>query len=181
MTAKTIVRFSRKAPAPGKVLLGGTEIPLSGRGLRDVRRRRIAMIFQDPKAHIDPLYRTGDHLVEGLRAQRGPRKSPRRARRWVARQRGNRRSRTRIPRVSGRSLGGMLQRVMIAGALTGDPELVDRRRADDGARRHHQLEIVGFWPGYVVSTAVRASSSPTISTLAAALCDRVRHVRGTDR
>ncbi len=146
MTARTIVRLLPKGSTlSGKVLLGGTEIPLSGRGLRDVRRRRIAMIFQDPRAHIDPLYRTGDHLVEGLRAQERTTKESAKSKALVLLANVGIDDPERVFRAYPAEVsGGMLQRVMIAGALTGDPELVIADEPTTALDVTTQAEIVAL-------------------------------------
>ena len=175
MTAKTIVRLLPKGTTlSGKVLLGGTEIPLSGRGLRDVRRRRIAMIFQDPKAHIDPLYRTGDHLVEGLRAQERTTKESAKSKALVLLASVGIDDPERVFRAYPAEVsGGMLQRVMIAGALTGDPELVIADEPTTALDVTTQAEIVALLARLCREHA-RASLFITHDLdLAAALCDRV--------
>ena len=175
MTAKTIVRLLPKGTTlSGKVLLGGTEIPLSGRGLRDVRRRRIAMIFQDPRAHIDPLYRTGDHLVEGLRAQERTTKESAKSKALVLLANVGIDDPERVFRAYPAEVsGGMLQRVMIAGALTGDPELVIADEPTTALDVTTQAEIVALLARLCREHA-RASLFITHDLdLAAALCDRV--------
>jgi peptide/nickel transport system ATP-binding protein len=42
-------------------------VALSDGEMRDVRGRRISMIFQDPMTSLDPLQRIEDHLVEAIR------------------------------------------------------------------------------------------------------------------
>jgi oligopeptide/dipeptide ABC transporter ATP-binding protein len=126
MTARTIIALLPPgASRSGSVQFAGQELPRDERGLRQIRGRKIAMIFQDPRAHIDPLYRNSAHLIEGLRAYRGMSKVEARV------------EATRLLNSVGiveaervlsaypwQVSGGMLQRVLIAGALTGDPDLL---------------------------------------------------------
>ncbi|MCB2055842.1 MAG: ABC transporter ATP-binding protein, partial [Geminicoccaceae bacterium] len=53
----------------GRVLFDGRDLltmDLDAR--RDIAGRRIAMIFQDTLAHLNPVYRVGWQIAEGLRA-----------------------------------------------------------------------------------------------------------------
>ena len=175
MTARTIVRLlPNGARLTGKVLIHGTEIPLSGRALRDVRRRRIAMIFQDPRAHIDPLYRAGDHLVEGLRAQKSITRESARSEALLLLGSVGIDDPERVFRAYPAEVsGGMLQRVMIAGALTGDPELIIADEPTTALDVTTQAEIAALL-GRLCREHGRGSLFITHDLdLAAAVCDRV--------
>jgi oligopeptide/dipeptide ABC transporter ATP-binding protein len=76
-SGKSVTALStlRLVPLPGRVV--GGEIRLRGRNLallpdheiRDVRRRDIAMIFQDPSSFLNPIMTIGDQIGEGLDGQ----------------------------------------------------------------------------------------------------------------
>ena len=83
LTARTALgMLPRGARATGRVTAAGVDVLAAGRtDLRALRRTRASMVFQDPRAAINPLRRVGDHLTEGLRAGRCARRRARRRRR----------------------------------------------------------------------------------------------------
>lgn len=116
----------RSAKVTGSVLLGGAEIiDAPPAVLEPLRGGRIAMIFQDPAASLNPVHRIGRQIAEALALHRGM--TGPQARAEVIRLL----DQVGIPDAKNRSnayphelSGGQNQRVMIAMALAGEPELL---------------------------------------------------------
>jgi oligopeptide/dipeptide ABC transporter ATP-binding protein len=176
MTARTVLGLLPPgARARGEVLLDG--VGLTGaprRLLREVRARRVAMIFQDPRAHIDPLWTSGDHLTEGLRVHGGLSRGDARRKALglladVGIVDGERVLRSYPSQLS----GGMLQRVMIAGALAADPELLIADEPTTALDVTIQAEIVAIFDGLRRDRGLSILFITHDLELASAICDRV--------
>ncbi|MFC9582141.1 ABC transporter ATP-binding protein [Streptomyces yangpuensis] len=118
--------FPAGADITGQVRVAGTAVVgADAAALRDVRTNKAAMIYQDPRAALNPVRRVGDFLTEPLRLAHG----------W-SRARAAARAAELLDAVGlpdpDRHLeqyphelsGGMLQRVVIAAALTTEPRLL---------------------------------------------------------
>ena len=176
MTARTIVRLlPEQARSTGTILLAGTDLlRLSSRALRSVRAERVAMIFQDPRAHIDPLWTVADHLTEGLRAHKGLSRgaSRRRAAELLA-DVGIADVHRVLAAYPSQLSGGMLQRVMIAGALAGEPELIIADEPTTALDVTIQAEIVAIFDALRRERGTAMLFITHDLELAAAICDRV--------
>ncbi|MEV7121664.1 ABC transporter ATP-binding protein [Kitasatospora griseola] len=112
------------ATAAGRVLVDGRDVLTMDPGqLRALRTGRAAMIFQDPRAAINPLRRIGDFLTESVRLN-GVMSTADADRRAVELLDAVGLRPDLLRRHPGQLSGGMLQRVMIAAALMGDPGLL---------------------------------------------------------
>lgn len=59
----------------GKIIFNNESIlDKSPEEMREIRRRHISLIFQDPTAALNPVYRIGDQIVEALQLSKGLRK-----------------------------------------------------------------------------------------------------------
>ncbi|MFE5581811.1 ABC transporter ATP-binding protein [Kitasatospora sp. NPDC056531] len=112
------------AETEGKVLVDGQDVlTMDPDRLRALRTGQAAMIFQDPRAAINPLRRIGDFLTESVRLT-GTMSATDADRRAVELLDAVGLGPELLRRYPGQLSGGMLQRVMIAAALMGDPVLL---------------------------------------------------------
>ena len=76
MTARAIGRLLPDgARSEGTVTFDGADVGrLDGKALRGYRGQ-VAMVFQDPRAHVNPVRRIGDFMTEALRTNAGVQKA----------------------------------------------------------------------------------------------------------
>ncbi|MFQ5644421.1 MAG: dipeptide ABC transporter ATP-binding protein [Thiogranum sp.] len=151
MTALALLRLLPQPAgkiAGGSVRLNGEELlSLPETGMRAVRGGRIAMIFQEPMTSLNPVMSIGEQIAESLEQHKGLRGSQ-------ARQRvvellddvGIPDAARRYGEYPHQLSGGMKQRVMIAMALAGDPDLLiadEPTTALDVTIQAQVLELIG--------------------------------------
>ncbi len=110
----------------GSVKLNGQELVGAGeKTMKDIRGNRISMIFQDPMTSLNPTYTIGHQLTEGIRLHTGRngRQSYDRAVEMLSLV-GVNDPRKRMKQYPHALSGGMRQRVMIAMALSCEPDVL---------------------------------------------------------
>jgi len=133
VTARSILRLlPETATTRGAVVLsrkdGASEadvVTLSERQLRQVRGRDAAMVFQEPGSVLNPVYKVGWQIIEGLRAHSGLSRAEARTKTIdVLRRVGIPDAEERIDYYPHQFSGGQKQRIVIAQALVLDPGVI---------------------------------------------------------
>jgi oligopeptide/dipeptide ABC transporter ATP-binding protein len=129
VTALSIIGLIQKPVArivSGEVLFNGRDLtPLTERELEDVRGSQIAMIFQDPMTSLNPTLTIGLQITETIRRHFDVSKQEARKRALGLLEEVHiANAAKRLDDYPHRLSGGMRQRVMIAIALSCEPELL---------------------------------------------------------
>ncbi len=174
MTARAIDRLlPRGAEVQGSIRFRGADV--SGLAGADLRRYRsqVAMIFQDPRAHTNPVRRVGDFITEALRTNLGvPAAEARRRAVDMLSQVGIEDGTRRLRQYPHQMSGGMLQRVMIAAALLTRPRLLLADEPTTALDVTTQAEVMAILGGLRRDFGLAMLFITHDLELAAAICDR---------
>ncbi|MDQ4213127.1 ABC transporter ATP-binding protein [Microbacterium capsulatum] len=127
LTTRAVTRMLDPAfRVSGTIEFDGTSVlDMSSAALRRYRQTDVGMIFQDPRAHVNPVHTVGDFLTEALVRDRGvDRKDAERRAVVLLDEVGVRNAEARLRQYPHELSGGLLQRVMIASVLLAEPRLI---------------------------------------------------------
>ncbi|OAF09421.1 ABC transporter ATP-binding protein [Bradyrhizobium centrolobii] len=178
VTSYAVMRILDRAGriAEGSVMFSGIDVKAATEDqMRDLRGREVSMIFQNPRAALNPIRKVGDQIEDVLRthvqqaqvADRGEKAIEALEQVKIAR------PRERYHAYPFELSGGMCQRVVIALALACNPQLLIADEPTTGLDVTTQKAVMDL---IVELTRRRAMSTILITHdlgLAAAYCDRV--------
>jgi peptide/nickel transport system ATP-binding protein len=180
MTARAVLRLLPPgARVEGSVRFEGREVlAMSPSELRAYRAGRVAMVFQDPRAHTNPLRTVGDFLTEGLRLNQGlPRRASEERARELLRAVGVEDPEARLASYPHELSGGLLQRVMIAAALAAEPSLLLADEPTTALDTVTQSEVMAILGDLRQRLGLAMLFITHDLELAAATCDRTAVMR----
>ena len=178
VTSYAVMRILDRAGkiAEGSVMFSGIDVKgATEHQMRDLRGREISMIFQNPRAALNPIRKVGDQIEDVLRqhvqqtqvADRGEKAIEALEQVKIAR------PRERYHAYPFELSGGMCQRVVIALALACNPQLLIADEPTTGLDVTTQKAVMDL----IVELTKRRGMSTILIThdlgLAAAYCDRV--------
>ncbi|MGO4713073.1 dipeptide ABC transporter ATP-binding protein [Bradyrhizobium sp. 2TAF24] len=177
VTSYAVMRILDRAGriADGAIRFSGIDIGSASEAqMRDLRGREISMIFQNPRAALNPIRKVGEQIEDVLR-QHAQASSAERAEKAIAALEQVRiaRPRERYHAYPFELSGGMCQRVVIALALACNPQLLIADEPTTGLDVTTQKAVMDL---IVDLTRQRGLSTILITHdlgLAAAYCDRV--------
>jgi oligopeptide/dipeptide ABC transporter ATP-binding protein len=174
MTARAVARLlPAGAKVEGAIRYDGKDIAsLRGGGLRDYRGE-VAMVFQDPRAHINPVRTIGDFMTEALRTIRRVDKGAARRQAIAALDDvGIPDGERRLKQYPHELSGGLLQRVMIATMLLTEPRLVLADEPTTALDVTTQAEVMAILDELRRSRGMALLFITHDLELAGAVCDR---------
>lgn len=176
-TARAILRVNTRPlrPLSGHIYLDGLDLlTLERKPLREVRGGRVAMIFQDPRASLNPLMRIGDQLarIYALHKKISYREAHREA--LVMLRRVGIAGQERVARSYPHQLsGGMCQRVMIGLCVGMNPELLIADEPTTGLDVTIQAQILELLQDMQAQTAASILLITHDLGVVAQICHRV--------
>ncbi|WGW11486.1 ABC transporter ATP-binding protein [Saxibacter everestensis] len=176
MTMRCIVRsLPAAARVTGSIRLAGEDVlALRGEELRRMRAHRTAMIAQNPHAALNPVLPVQRFLLEGMREARGgPLDESIRKARALLDQVGIADVDRCLKSYPHQLSGGMLQRVAIAGAVSGNPQLMLADEPTTALDVTTQAEVMALLDGMRRELHMSMIFVTHDLDLAAAVCDRI--------
>jgi peptide/nickel transport system ATP-binding protein len=159
----------------GQILLEGQRIDdLPPEAMRRLRGKRIGAIFQDPLTSLNPLYTVGRQLIETLRTHL-PLSAAQARERAIAllRQTGIPAPEARLGQYPHEFSGGMRQRVVIALALAGEPQLIIADEPTTALDVAVQAQIIALLRGVTQAHGASVMLITHDMGVIAETCDRV--------
>jgi oligopeptide/dipeptide ABC transporter ATP-binding protein len=173
MTARAVARLLPPgAQTSGAIRFAGEDVLKLGGGALRRYRERVVMIFQDPRAHVNPVRRIGDFMTEGLRLHDVPRDEAVRRSVDALRDVGIDDGARRLEQYPHELSGGLLQRVMIATMLLGEPRLVLADEPTTALDVTTQAEVMAILDELRRERGLALLFITHDLELAAAVCDR---------
>src|SRR3954454_18864668 len=177
VTSYAVMRILDRAVriAEGSVMFSGIDVKSATESqMRDLRGREISMIFQNPRAALNPIRKVGDQIEDVLRQHVQSTSNDRGEKAIEALEQVKiARPRERYHAYPFELSGGMCQRVVIALALACNPQLLIADEPTTGLDVTTQKAVMDL----IVELTKRRNMSTILIThdlgLAAAYCDRV--------
>ncbi|MBC9928473.1 MULTISPECIES: ABC transporter ATP-binding protein [unclassified Leucobacter] len=176
MTLKCILGIEPSgARVEGGIELDGTDLlNASGEDLRRIRANELALIAQNPHGALNPVLPVERYLIEGMSDARSMSKSAARERAIELLREVGITDTERVMRSYPHQLsGGMLQRVVIAGALSGEPKLLLADEPTTALDVTTQAEVVAILDEKRREHGLTMIFVTHDLDLAAAVCDRL--------
>ncbi|WP_336991831.1 ABC transporter ATP-binding protein [Leucobacter sp. VD1] len=176
MTLKCILGIEPSgARVEGRIELDGTDLlASSGEPLRKIRANDLALIAQNPHGALNPVLPVGRFLIEGMSDARNMSKADAQARAAeLLRQVGITDTERVLHSYPHQLSGGMLQRVVIAGAISGSPKLLLADEPTTALDVTTQAEVVAILDEMRREHGLSMIFVTHDLDLAAAVCDRL--------
>ncbi len=175
MTSRAMIRLLPPgARIGGDVVFDGRSVPaMDRRALRAYRSTDVAMIFQDPKSHINPVRTIGAFLTEALVEQGEGKAEALDVVSELLETVGIRDVPHRLRQYPHELSGGMLQRVMIAAALAIRPRLLLADEPTTALDVTTQSDVMAHLDGQRRGRGLAMLFVTHDLELAAAVCDRI--------
>ena len=176
MTLRSVLRTEpRNATVTGAIALDGVDVlSLKGEPLRQLRAHQIAMIAQNPHAVLNPVLPISRYLVEGMHDAQGLSVAAARLRAGELLEQVGIDGVDRVLASYPHQLsGGMLQRVVIAGAIAGKPSLILADEPTTALDVTTQAEVMAILDDCRRELGMALLFVTHDLDLAAAVCDRI--------
>lgn len=171
--------YGDEATIAGSIRIDGTQmVAADAKTQRQVRSASVALVQQDPRSALNPVRRIGDSLTERLVRVHG----------WQRRRAeahivtlfaavGLTHPERRMRQYPHELSGGMLQRVVIASALSTDPALILADEATSALDVTTQAEIIAIFQRQIRERGLGMLFITHDLHLAGAICDRIHVLR----